>query len=135
MKTILVEQFGQDHWMALCYIDHRCIDHGGTLALDELRCNAKIHPEYAAEFAHLTSWHPDYNTTLKDGIQIEGHDDWHCVDDLMKARLVENITKNNKAKAKNHGFRLTDLGNDLVRQIRIHKQNGGTFSNFEYKAT
>ena len=71
-KAIPPERWGKDHRSTLLYIETRCVDYGGVLDRRQLRTDASEHP-----------------TRLADGIDLLGHDDLDCIDDMIEAGLVQ----------------------------------------------
>ncbi len=128
MKTIPVEQFGRDHWSTLAYIECLCVDNDGVPNRERMRCNPKQHPGLAHHSG--TGWQKTYSTrlaghTLEKPVQQDGHDDWHCADDLEAAGLIEQI-----GTGGNPAFAMTDKGNEMAARLRAHKTKGGNFDNF-----
>jgi hypothetical protein len=140
---IPVEKFGKDHWSLLAYVETLCVDGKsgvGTIDGRKMRCNGNIHPMQMQNFN--TSWKMNYGTRLKGffespfksdcakaieaGEQVLDHDDWHCLDDLEAAGLVEILPVAN-------GFiKMTDKGNKIAARLRKHKSKGGMFANFVF---
>ena len=76
-------------------------------------------------------WEKEYGTRLKgffdkneSQLQLPLHDD--CVSDFEWVGLLEN-----KGTGMNPVFVLTPLGQALAAELRRHKQNGGTFADFD----
>lgn len=123
MKKNDISVFGKDHWFLLAYIETCCVE---TEPLDKrrLRCNEKRHPLHNVNYC---KWDKTYGTRLKNLKTLPNHDDWDCLCDLENAELIETISEIS-------GFvKLTKSGSFVVNQIRNHKINGGSFSNFQIK--
>ena len=104
-----VERFGRDHKSTLLYIETRCVDHGGKVIDENLRCDPKRHPGHG----HLGRWDPKYGTRLVDDTVLSAHDDWDCIDDLVAAGLIER-----HGSTINPVFRVTEAGFAMVSALR-----------------
>lgn len=135
-------RFGKDHWSLLAYVETCCVDgqNGiGTLDKRRMRCNEHTHPLLKGGYAP-TGWKPSYGTRLAGffefadradtekavaaGLQMLGHDDWDCLDDLQAAGYVDILTLANGA------VRVLPLGIRVAAMLREHKANGGMFAGF-----
>ena len=65
-----------------------------------------------------------YSTILADGSVVEGHDDWHCIQDMVENGILSGECQPGET------LQLTDLGKSLVDQLRDHKRKNGTYGNF-----
>jgi hypothetical protein len=70
---------------------------------------------------------PRYGTILNDGSLVEGHDDWHCIQDLAAAGYFDCGPEDVQPGAIIH---LSESGRAVVRALRAHKAAGGTFKSF-----
>jgi hypothetical protein len=141
MSATHVQYFGKDHWSMLAYVESCCVDGAkgiGQLDRRRVRCNGNTHPLLNANAT--VAWKDEYSTRLAGffdfehradpaqasaaGLQILGHDDWDCLDDLEAAGFVEILTLANAA------VRMTDEGNRVAGLLRTHKANGGQFAQF-----
>ena len=68
-----------------------------------------------------------YSTILKDGSVVNGHDDWHCVQDLAAAGYFTVGPERVEPKETLH---LSELGKATVAALRQHKADGGNFAGF-----
>lgn len=132
MKTsVAMKQFGKDHWSTFAYIETRCVDYKGVLDRAHMRCNENRHPGLC-DFRKPT-WNPQHGTRLygyfedrnNPDLSIAEHDDWDCVDDLEAAGLIEI-----GGTGIHPVFTLTELGNKIASQLRIHKSKGNHFATF-----
>ena len=138
--NIQPHDFGKDHWSLLAYVEDRCVngkDGVGTLSRSRLSCNPDKHPMLSAG----NEWQPSYSTRLKGffqfeersdylkasaaGVQVNGHDDWDCLNDLEAAGYIEIISLVNGLIV------MTDLGRAISAELRAHKSSGGHFSTFD----
>lgn len=138
--TTPVSKFGKDHWSMLAYVETLCVDRKsgvGTIDPRKARCNEGSHP--AKSFSPV-AWKQSFSTRLLGyfyfqeradvdkavgaGLQILGHDDWDCLDDLESAGFVE-ITS-----VANSFVRMTPDGLIASAKLREHKANGGMFAGF-----
>jgi len=143
MNPTPVTQYGKDHWSMLAYAEAVCVDGQkgvGTLLRDRMRCNPARHPLLAGAYASVGSWKPQYGTRLRAffefnlrndpvqavaaGVQLDGHDDWDCLEDLEAAGYVEVLSLSQGT------VRMTARGNQVAALLRAHKANGGMFANF-----
>jgi hypothetical protein len=133
---IPIEQWGKDHWSTFAYIETRTVDGKGLVDNQRMRCNPRLHRELAniSPFSRVVdgSGSP---TRLKNGEEQYCHDDWSCVEDMVKAGLVtaefrikyfDRVFGGNIVRVK-----LTEKGLEVAAALRAHKANGGNFSNFE----
>lgn len=141
MAPTPVQTFGKDHWSLLAYVECLCVD--GTKGIGQIdrrrvRCNENTHPLLNSNVTG--TWKNEYSTRLAGffdfehradpqkasdaGLQILGHDDWDCLDDLEAAGFVEILTLANAA------VRMTKAGNKVAGELRTHKANGGQFAQF-----
>ena len=90
MQQIEPKYFWVDHFSTLLYVESRCVDYGGKLDLQ-----------------HLRRWgdRGKYPTRLQDGVKVDGHDDFGCIDDMEAAGWLVNT-----GTGVNMLIRLTDLG-------------------------
>lgn len=135
-------RFGKDHWSLLAYVETCCVDGRdgiGTLDRRRLRCNENNHPLYKGTYSP-TGWQPSYSTRLAGffdfadrsdttkavaaGLQILGHDDWDCLDDLRSAGYVDILSLANSC------VRMTPQGIKVAAMLRKHKATGGMFAGF-----
>jgi hypothetical protein len=119
-----VEQWGQDHWSLLAYIQTRCVDYGGEINLDHFRCNEKRHPGFVARHS---KWSPSSGTRLKFDITLPGHDDHDVAADLEAAGLLKHI-----GTGVNPVFKLTAEGWRVVNLLFQHKAAGQNYASFNY---
>jgi hypothetical protein len=87
-------RFGKDHWSTFAYVETRAVDHKGTIEHDHMRCDTDRHPMLALAGRRtsvvgfgMSGPSAKYPTFAK-GEQIENHDDYDCLDDLVAAGLL-----------------------------------------------
>lgn len=123
---IPMSEWGKDHWSTLAYLETRAVDHSGLIDNRHMRCNPRLH----RIFAHSGSFSgKEYPTRLKRS-ELENHDDWSCVEDMVSAGLIEAWFSESRGKIK-----FTDYGQSVANLLRVHKMNGGSFSTFEEDET
>lgn len=145
LPTVDPEHWGKDHYATLAYIETRCVDRDGSLMGDQMRTNPRRHREFVGETAMRVgvNW-GGYTTRLVDSAPDElqesvdqlGHDDWDCVDDLIRTRLVRIVTLHRGEVGRPFGdgrvrVELTERGQRLAAALRVHKQRGGNFGDFD----
>ena len=135
-------KFGKDHWSLLAYVEACCVDgqNGiGTLNKGRMRCNENSHPLLKSGYS-VASWKPCYSTRIAGffdfadrantekavavGLQILGHDDWDCLDDLAATGYVDILS------VANGYVKLMPLGIKVAALLREHKATGGQFAEF-----
>lgn len=141
--SVQIKDFGKDHWSLLGYVETLCVDssNGGVGKIDRerMRCNPAAHPHLVGFRTERDGmgWKAVYGTRLA-GFFVEGekqntkrrlgdHDDWHCLQDLEDAGLVDWIS------AVNGFVTLTELGIRVSNALRAHKAKGGAFGTFSWK--
>lgn len=125
MEHISMEKWGKDHWSTFAYIETLAVDNGG-FAIPEhqrMRTNEKIHPHLVGTSLG-NSGGSQYPTRLKDG-EIQGHDDWDCLDDAIEEGLLVDV-----GTGLNRCYKLTKYGQKVASALRTHKQEGKTFTEF-----
>lgn len=129
MKTqqISIDLFGKDHWSTLAYIETVIVEN----TFYELKSDS--HMRTHSHHKNLLGKHQQmfgmgtgdkYGTRLNNGEEIFHHDDWDCIFDAEKEKIVK--IENNKVK-------FTDYGYSILAQLRKHKSEGGSFSDFKIK--
>lgn len=121
------EAFGADHWSTFGYAECRVVDNQGELDREHMRCDPIRHPGLRGRCAHRLQ-DVRFPTRLADGILLEDHDDYDCLDDLEKAGLLS---------IGGTGLRpivsLTELGHEVAGKLRAHKAKGGRFATFRWE--
>lgn len=133
---IQIAQFGKDHWSLLAYIQTLCLDANtgiGRINANRMRTNRNTHPYKGNDC--LTKWDNNWGTRLfgafesknpvADGLKLETHDDWDCLEDLEKNGLVEIISDVNNFVV------LTPEGKKVSLLLSEHKLNGGQYAHFQ----
>lgn len=124
MNPVSIENFGEDHWSTLAYVETRCVDHEGILGLEQMKCNPDEHP--GLHGSRGCGWKESYSTVLKDGTQVSGHDDWSCIEDMEREGLI--IWGGTGIHPV---FSLTDIGWEISGKLRKHISQGKKISEFE----
>jgi len=124
--TVSVEAFGKDHWSTLAFVETRCVDDGGIVDKERMRCNTSRHAALLGRIQQRSTskWDEKWGTILSDGTVLPEHDDWDCLIDLAKAGYVEivDIDEGN--------VHLTDQGWQVAHQLRRFIAEGGTYKAF-----
>lgn len=124
--NVPVEQFGQDHWSLLAYIETRCVDFRGALDNQRLRIDPDRHPMLLGRMQRLMGSNlKKYPTFLSGRVQLPNHDDWDCAKDLEACGFV--VWGGTGA---NPVFSMTDKGSAMVAKLRKCKASGGSFGTF-----
>lgn len=142
-RPVPIELWGKDHWSTLAYLETRCVDHGGIIHLPQMRCDNARHPM----LAHVRNLGPSKcPTRLADGVDLENHDDWDCVFDMIEVGLLKmtGIPRNilviippgkrgpisPSLQSPKPVVKLTDYGLEVSGKLRAHKAKGGNFAGF-----
>lgn len=131
---IPIEQWGQDHWSTLAYLETCAVDRRGAVDNNRMRCNPRLHRQFMPTAPGAQSGDPDqYPTRLRGGAIQSKHDDWSCLEDMVAARVLEAYYTPSTA-APFGGSRarvvLTDTGQQLAGALRRHRSGGGNYSGF-----
>jgi hypothetical protein len=129
MNTIPMTRWGKDHWSTFAYIDTIAVDNprnDGLISPDNkrMRTNLSTHPGLAVSIMGTFHDGAKYPTRLNDG-EIENHDDWDCLSDMVAEKLLQEYGTGLQPL-----YKFTELGRDIIHQLRDHKASGGTFHNF-----
>ncbi len=125
-QPIPMDYWGKDHWSTFAFVAHWCAEAGEDgfdieLKRRFMRCDPSRHPGNA----HI-DWSADVPTRLLQGLLLEKHDDWDCLDDAVEAGLI---------KVGGTGaypiITMTDEGLRVAARIVEHKTRGGNFGDFE----
>ncbi len=134
---IEIDRWGKDHWSTLAYLESRVIDNGGTINNLQMRCDSRLHRHFAhVETMGMTNG-GKYPTRLQDSIELEKHDDWSCLEDMVASELViAKFRENPKMQGEIFGHmeakvKLTELGTQVSGMLRAHKASGGVFAKFQ----
>lgn len=145
-----MDLFGDDHWSAFAYAETIMVDCAGfQVGFDGRMRQGRRHyrvmhaecyrPKRVrqAGLSLSTVMENRYSTRLNDGTTVEGHDDWHCVQDLVNAGLMGirrrkrgPVTPNADAVRPRVILHLTPLGHAVIGQLRAHKAAGENFASF-----
>ena len=127
-----MSKWGKDHWSTLAYLETLAVDKGGwAIPVNaRMRTNEIRHPHLLGNtgFSSNALNGSGYPTRLKEG-EIEGHDDWDCVDDAIEEELVEDV-----GTGLNRAYKFTKLGKRVIAKLRQFKMDGGNFGDFVFEA-
>ena len=134
MEHISMNKWGKDHWSTFAYLETLAVDDGkngwAVPVRARMRTNEETHPVVGVARGGNDHGYPlpvsgkQYPTRLKEG-EMEGHDDWDCIDDAVKEGLLKDV-----GSGLNRAFTFTKLGKKVVHELRKHKMNGGNFKEF-----
>jgi len=119
-----MNNWGKDHWSVFVYIEDLAVNGRGFAVPDHRRMRT-IQKKHPGMGNHLDA--SEFPTILKKG-KIKNHDDWDCVEDIISAGLLMN-----EGTGINPVYKLTERGKEIASQLRIHKQEGKNFGEFEVK--
>ncbi len=136
-EIIPMKKFGKDHWSLLAYIEYRVMNHNGVLDKAQLRIKNPALQNTGQTFTMTQDWKPEYGSRLfgywnKDKsknkeLLISNHDDYDCLDDLEKAKLVKSF-----GTGLNPAYKLTKFGSKVMGELTLHKQDGKNFAEFVF---
>lgn len=144
--------FSKDHWSTLAYAETCMVDQGGfQVGFDGRMRQGRAHfrvmsrdcprPQQSKKCGPRMGvvMQPEHSTRLKGGAVVAGHDDWHCIQDMVNAGylgikrgdgLVLPLPDEIDAGVRLH---LTPLGQRVVGQLRAWKALGGHYADFAPK--
>lgn len=124
---IKAKDFGKDHWSTLAYIETCCVDGKGKVNVLRMRCDPERHPAFAHRGSPIegTPLRNEYPTRLRENVEIFGHDDWDCVDDMVADGILEW-----GGTGIDPVFRLTTKGWALAGLARRHRAEGKGYATF-----
>jgi hypothetical protein len=129
---IPADMWGRDHWTTLLYLETRAVDHGGNIDNKHMRCNARLHRPF---YPFFIVEQREYPTRLANGEVAEAHDDWCCAYDMVAAGMIKLGWKRVNTMAMGNSVakvELTDLGWQVVSQLRRHKAEGKNSAQFRW---
>lgn len=112
--SIPIEQWGRDHWSTLLYVEDVCTHGGGEPVAERMR-QWPGRPQRGRLLGVGTPPSKGYPTRLRDGTEVEEHDDFNCVEDMVAAGLVEW-----RGTGLRPVFRLTARGWAMAAALRQH---------------
>lgn len=129
--------WGKDHWSTLAYVETVIVDCasfecGADPRMRSNRRNFRVMNEQnprPLRAVQNRGWSevmlPEHTSRLKLGAETVNHDDWCCLQDMVAAGLFEGDVEPGVH------LKLTPVGVAVCAALRRHKQDGGTFSNFD----
>lgn len=142
---ISLNLWGKDHYSTLAYLESRAVDNGGVIQNAHMRTSSKRHPLFVARGPlgpPTDGGH--YPTSYKDG-EMNEHDDWDCLDDMVRAGLIAvkpanaelwEVPVGSRGPIKFRGsiptkelkvkVKLTELGQKVAGELRAYKQVKGS---------
>lgn len=145
-ETIGIDQFGEDHWSTLGYMASVIEDCSGFQVgfdgrMRQGRRNYRVMQEQCAKPKRPGSsalgvvMDKKYSSRLKSGEQVDGHDDWHCVQDMVAAGLAgvlrDGVIDIETPVEPGVTLGFTTAGWKVAHRLREHKASGGRWKNFE----
>jgi hypothetical protein len=132
--------FGADHFSTLAYAETVMVDSAGFQVGADPRMRAgRQHfrvmqqqcqnPKRAhnSDARNCVVMEKKNSTVLKDNTVVDGHDDYHCLQDMAAAGYftleVEDVEPGAVLK-------LSDRGREVANVLRAHKADGGRFADF-----
>jgi hypothetical protein len=140
VRHIPMEQWGNDHWSSLGYIETVMVDVGcfqigsdpnmrfNQRNLDMLEESCPSPKRIGPQGRATEAMHPEDATLLKDGVQIDQHDDWNCIQDMALSGLFTISLEELQPGAK---LRFSEKGQLLAAMLRQHKAAGDSLETFD----
>lgn len=121
------ELWGRDHWSTLAYIETKLVDGNGyRVQFDpRMRQNRRHFRVLAGRKSEGIPMSPEHGTSLSDDTYLPWHDDWCCVQDMLKAGL---FTGDPNKWDSGFELRLSEAGHKAIAAVRKHKAQGGSFA-------
>ena len=134
---VSVKRWGQDHWSTLAYLETRATDAKGVIDNRRMRCNSRLHRHFVYRLAFTPVQDGSkYPTRLNDG-ELDQHDDWSCLEDMVKAGLLRAWYRDCCPSELFGGYEarieLTDTGRQVANILRGHKASHGKYSTFRWQ--
>lgn len=150
---IPIEMWGRDHWSTLAYAVTQMVECSGfQVGFDpRMRANRRHfrvmweecpRPKRSApatSFGYGPLPVGKYGTRLADGSEVDGHDDWCCLQDMAKAGLFAALDEGGAPRPCDDVdvqpgavLRLSPLGLEVAAALRAHKIAGGGFAAFRW---
>jgi len=129
LTPIPMSKWGKDHWSTLAYLETLAVDKGGWAVPVNARMRTnKIRRPHLIGKSYMSGAlnGSGYPTRLKEG-EVEGHDDWDCVDDATEEGLIEDV-----GSGLNRAYKFTKLGKEVMAKLRQFKMDGGNFGSFVF---
>lgn len=136
-ELVPMNLWGKDHWSTLGYVEsvsetNAGFQVGADPRMKTNRRHARVlqacpRPKRSSGFLPGVVMDPAHATRLKDGTQVENHDDWACLQDFVAEGLFQFGAEVEPKKV----LRLSERGLALTAALRAHKINGGTFATFD----
>jgi len=139
MDTILIEKWGKDHWSLLGFFEYWCTngDKGDALLgikgkFKYMRCNADKQFDSGVFNSFRPKWESSYSTRLKgyfedkdnSELQVNGHDDFDCMDEIEEAGLIICGT------LVTGSLKFTKIGIKFANELLAHKLQGNNYADF-----
>jgi hypothetical protein len=147
---IPMSEWAHDHASLLMYLETRTVDHNGYIDNRNLRCDSRLHREFAHRrqdlikeprpsknpFMALTANSGAYPTRLKTKEQ-EKHDDWSILEEFEAFGFVTNVQVERFYMTEVVGnsichVTLSDKGTKAAAALRQHKASGQLLKDFDW---
>jgi predicted transcriptional regulator len=116
--TIEKERFGRDHWSTFAYLAHCATAREGEPDRNKMRTHPKNRHLMSQIQAMMTLSGVEWSKTrLAGGVEIDEHDDYDCMYDLIDAGLFLSVGSGAHplVKLTDEGFRILKLVSDFLR--------------------
>ena len=128
-----LEQWGKDHYTTLLYAETRAVDYRGKLDNAHMRCDPRLHRDFANTNLGGQVIGGTSPTRLKEG-ELANHDDWSCLEDMAALGWVR-IWWHQAYRMPVGGsvakIELTEEGWRQAHALRRHMASGGRSGEFQ----
>jgi hypothetical protein len=128
-EFVPLELWGRDHYSTLAYVETQLVEGGYAVQFDKrMRQNRRHFRVLPGRKTEAVPMSPEHGSRLADGTYLPWHDDWCCVQDMLRLGLFEGEPDDWDAGMT---LKLTDKGHAVAAALRKHKAQGGSFSDFK----
>ncbi len=128
-------EWGKDHWSTFVYLQTRVVDAKGIIDNRKMRTHPRLHRHLVGLTFGQMQDGSAYPTRLANDKKKDKHDDWSCLEDMVKAGLIRAYTRVKDKGAVFGGsearVELTDYGVSVYALMLQHKAHGGAFATFQ----
>lgn len=133
---IPISNWARDHWSVLLYLKSCDLNKGGIVDNRRMRVNPRLHRKFTTSTQMVIPGGPS-DTKLRDGSVAANHDDWSCLEDMVKAGVLRAYFR---VKSKSSAFNclearvsLTERGWSIVQSLERFKSRHGSYEEFTYE--
>lgn len=134
---ISIQDWGEDHWSTLAYLETCAVDKKGAIDNLRMRCNPRLHRNFSGIMHGQIIDGSAFHTRAKFR-KLPDHDDWSCAEDMSSYGLLNIYWR--KMREEMFGdcdarVEFTPAGIELASRLRQHLASGGSFRDFSPSTT